>query len=556
MRRSVQIAWLLLVLGATCAAGVQAEDRPATVVAGWEGEAYREGGAEVAYHDATPGNSGPGRAGDVDLGLCADGDGCVSIDQWTRGDWVSYDTPPLDAGTYVVNIRLAVPARLAALRVSFSGGGLEGFLRVPLVAWSTGGAESWTDVLTRPVRLPAGQLALYLVQAGTLPVRVNRLHLLKLEEPSAQPTAVPPTAVPSPAPQPTPTSIPPAPSGAVPRFAWFSKPPTDGTPAETLARHADIIVLSHHDETFRDRLLELGVSRERIYQYVLANEIQDPGSCEQAPWGNNAAWHTGDFCRIRDNHPNWFLRDTDGRAISSNWGGYRWYMMDPGNAGWQTFMIERLGEAADRHGWRGVFLDNLDGSTDRGREPKSGYPTDEAYQAAIERYLERIRAEHIDIRGLKLLANQTARPSDDVWHRYLRLLDGAMEESCILDWRAEGRVRYLSPERWEQQLKLIESTQSAGKTIICVIQGIHGDAKVQRFAYASYLLAAHGGALFRYSNSNNYSRFWGDDSYSLNLGAPLGARYRDGRVWRRDFAHYSISVDPHSHTASIAKRRQ
>jgi hypothetical protein len=71
------------------------------------------------------------------------------------------------------------------------------------------------------------------------------------------------------------------------------------------------------------------------------------------------------------------------------------------------------------------------------------------------------------------------------------------------------------------------------------------------FAYASYLLAAGGRSAFRYTNDQFYDQAWLYAIYDLELGEPLGPRYRDGAGWRRDFTKARVWVDPQTHMATI-----
>ena len=49
-----------------------------------------------------------------------------------------------------------------------------------------------------------------------------------------------------------------------------------------------------------------------------------------------------------------------------------------------------------------------------------------------------------------------------------------------------------------------------------------------------------------------YNQAWLYDDYKLALGTPLGARYKVGTAWKRDFSNGSVSVDPSSHAVCIS----
>jgi hypothetical protein len=101
-------------------------------------------------------------------------------------------------------------------------------------------------------------------------------------------------------------------------------------------------------------------------------------------------------------------------------------------------------------------------------------------------------------------------------------------------------------------MNVAEQVQEMRKTIILVTQGNQGNADQQQFTYASYLLINQGLAYFRYAGSTHYREIWLYPNYELELGQPLGPRYWDGIVWRRDFEHGAVMVNPVTHESEIS----
>ena len=107
-------------------------------------------------------------------------------------------------------------------------------------------------------------------------------------------------------------------------------------------------------------------------------------------------------------------------------------------------------------------------------------------------------------------------------------------------------------------LRRAETTQARGKRMMLIAQGGADNAEAtwqpfnprQQFAFASYLLVTDGAAAFRYADSP-YRYIWLYDNYTLDLGRPLGPRYQDGGVWRRDFERGAVAVDSLTHDAAI-----
>jgi hypothetical protein len=345
-------------------------------------------------------------------------------------------------------------------------------------------------------------------------------------------------------------TLPPTPSIPVQtKLAWFYKPPLDDNDLLILAGEFDFFILTRGDEDERDRLLALG-AEQPILQYLRFDAIQALEDCEARPRRNQAAYRAGDYCRISQEHPDWFLLDRSGARIFQPFEDQAYVMMDPGNPGWRDFFLERVRDSQSDPNWGGVFLDNFE-VTFAFRESDGEFPlayADEAgYLAASQGMLEYLQREYFQPNRKPLFANIAARKDDAYWMNYLANLDGAMYEGWAVDWPD----RFRPADRWEKQMTLAEETQAAGKFIILVSQGRQADVEVQRFAYASYLLVNNGRAAFRYGNSANYREAWFYSNYDLDLGQPLGPRYRDGDSWRRDFVNGNVMVNPETHEASI-----
>jgi putative glycosyl hydrolase-like family 15 (GHL15) protein len=335
------------------------------------------------------------------------------------------------------------------------------------------------------------------------------------------------------------------------QLAWFYKPPHDGD-LRLIAEHFNTFILTNLDEPARDRLKTEGV-KSPFLQYLGFDEIQDPGSCSAEPLHNQVANRRGDFCMLRQQHPDWFLRDRQGNLLVERDGSARYVLMDPANSGWREFWLQRVRDVQKQSSWDGVFLDNVEASLAKrkrlGALPAK-YPDDESYQAAMEGFLAYLYTNYFRPEGRVLQANIIELEDQSAWFYFLRYLNGAMEERFAVDWTDN----YLSADQWEAQMERVEQTQQVGKQVILVAQGSRGDIQRQLFALASYWLVAEGRASFRYSNQNAYDEAWLYNTYNLVLGTPRGPRYLDGDVWKRDYSNGTVSVSPVDHTASIVVR--
>ena len=332
--------------------------------------------------------------------------------------------------------------------------------------------------------------------------------------------------------------------GDIIQLAWFHKPPDSGS-LDILSNYFDVFILTNHDEVYRDKLRSLK-RNSTIYQYLLLAEIQNPDSCSIHPFGNQVANQSGDFCRISQEHPDWFLLDQDGNYIMDE----RYYFMDPGNPGYRQFWLQRAQQVQEEMGWYAMYLDNAEASL--GKLKRMGvktlkYPEDASYQAAIEGFLAYLYENYFQPTQHPVIANIIEVADNNTWFRYMQHLDGAMIEAFAVDWQ-DG---YMSSASWNEQLELISHTLDIGKSLILVAQGTKYDSDRQKYSFASYLLVNNGRASFRYSNDEYYGEPWIYDDYLIDIGLPLGPRFQEGKNWRRDFSNGYVLVDPEKHTASI-----
>ena len=353
---------------------------------------------------------------------------------------------------------------------------------------------------------------------------------------------------------PTPTSIQPlvemTPGEQFPlvRLAWFTNVPKEEVVFSVL-EWFDLFIFHRSEVEGRDLMISLG-ARGPILQYLLFESIHDPGSCTKEPNANQAAYLPGDFCRISEQHPDWFLLDRQGQRILVQDDNDNYYLMDPGNPDWQSFYLERIRQTQADPNWDGVFLDNVPVTLafrEKSETLPATYQDDVSYQKAVQGFLKYLYEGFFQPENKLMFANLISRRDDSVWVTQLNYLDGAMHEGWAIDW-PDG---YRSPDEWEKHLALAEQTQAKGKTIVLVSQGNRDDVELQRFAFASYLLINNGNAFFRYANSDKYREVWLYEDYAVKLGTPLGPRYLDADTWQRDFTNGHVSVNPKTHQVEI-----
>jgi len=335
---------------------------------------------------------------------------------------------------------------------------------------------------------------------------------------------------------------------------WFYKPPLSGGTLQTVANNFDRAILTRGDEDERIELQSFGMN-EPYLVYVRGDTIHAPcgGSCPCAdkPAYNQIAWNIGDYCDILANHSDWFLRDDAGALITIPQYGIDRIYMDPANAGWRSFFLDRVSQFHVVSGWDGVYMDNIDTSLNRFN--RSGinlqkYPDHISWQNAVSGFLAYLYSNYFNPANVPLSANITEMGGQGhIWSAYIENLDAGFHESFGVDWE-DG---YRSVDRWEEDLDRVDQSVAMGKRVFLVSQGAKNALNRQKFALASYLLVSHDDVYFRYNDSSAYRAIWLYNNYDVELGDPLGSRQFVGGAWRREFTNGYVQVDPANQTAEI-----
>jgi glucose/arabinose dehydrogenase len=136
-----------------------------------QAEDFDTGGEGLTFHDTTAGNrGGVYRQTNVDLETTVDGGGGYDVAWIAPGEWLAYSVDVRQAGSYVLDARVASNGTGGAFHVEVRGVNVTGSLAVP----NTGGWQTWTT-LRRTVTLPSGAQLLRIVfdSAGASGAVVN-----------------------------------------------------------------------------------------------------------------------------------------------------------------------------------------------------------------------------------------------------------------------------------------------------------------------------------------------------------------------------------------------
>jgi hypothetical protein len=251
-------------------------------------------------------------------------------------------------------------------------------------------------------------------------------------------------------------------------------------------------------------------------------------------------------------HPEWLLRDRTGKPVQCRGFPYLW-AMDIGNPGFQRAWADEVAGELQSQGWDGVFIDNVNPTIRYYHDPAdvAKYPSDAAYSAAMTSALAHI-VPRIHAAGKLAMANIGSWPSyPAVGARWLRYLDGGMDERFTKFTAARGRG-YRSTGEWRTELSILQQAQRQGKWFMGIAQSSDGDVQAERFGWATMLLGSGGHATFALQNDAEYGlETWFSD-YEAPIGHPLSAalQRRSGIELRR-FSNGLVLVNPTTTTHTL-----
>jgi len=251
---------------------------------------------------------------------------------------------------------------------------------------------------------------------------------------------------------------------------------------------------------------------------------------------------------VIERHPDWILRNAEGNPLyvpfECSDGTCAAYAADPGNPQWRAHWI-RDAHRQLRKGYRGVFIDNVnllmrvsdgDGTEIAPIDPRTGQAMTELdWRGYVADFTRRIRR---DLSRAEIVHNA-------IWFA---------DQSDPAAWREIAAADLIELERGFSEPALIDGDGSAYADLLAYVDLVHSrgtsvllepydlDPSTRLFELASYFLVNAG----RDAIASDYEADPGDwwPGWEAKLGAPLGPRYFQGAVLRRDFERGVALVNP------------
>jgi hypothetical protein len=240
-------------------------------------------------------------------------------------------------------------------------------------------------------------------------------------------------------------------------------------------------------------------------------------------------------------HPEWFLKDTEGRRV--NWAAWpHSWQMDIGSRSYQRTWARNVARDLRRRGWDGVFVDEISRTMQypwflNGRV-LAKYSGPDDYARAGTRFLRRVGPA---LRRYGLVVGNINDAGLPLWRRWVRYLSGVSKEWWTKSDASRGGGM-LTGADWRFQMRLLSAAEAWKKIFIAIAYGPADDIEAMDYARASFLLFARGArSAFSYAppcGPEPPSGRWNAD-----IGAPRGRATHVGELWRRDFADGIVVVN-------------
>jgi len=246
---------------------------------------------------------------------------------------------------------------------------------------------------------------------------------------------------------------------------------------------------------------------------------------------------------ILKNHPNWLLKDSDGKPIQgTSWSPKYW--PDPGNRQWQAFFVKKVNQAFKETGglWDGVLFDEFltthtshTASYVGSSGKQANYASDRAFQHAQLEFLRNV-APRLSVPILPNVDSPVLNPTSPAFNpefftEVQRITGGAEAEVFVL--HAPDQYGFLEKEMIEVYLDRARKTPP-GKIMILSspTAGLEGNIERTLYAYFTYLLVASPERAVYWAfkeGESSVPHFWFKE-FDLDLGLPHGEMQSVGQL--------------------------
>ncbi len=306
----------------------------------------------------------------------------------------------------------------------------------------------------------------------------------------------------------------------------------------------------------------------------LAKPWNTPENC----YGYTKCWTAGmNVGGWNDSMLDWVLLNTSGEELKYiGWEPYpmNTHWMDLQNEEWARHWKKSVKEVILENNLDGVFADriivrfqpNIGIGTFDGESNLLKYSTEESLRTAMGNLLSKYHdQDFLLLPNSNFFYYEASAGSGKLWDQYFNYIDGAWHESwTTLYWGGPDKNHYQPEDIWEDQISAAERFSETGRYFAAYCT--YNDTKMFVYCIANYLLAKKSDSLVIHPmyipSWEGYDAFTWDLNtlvnytlkkysgyFDMELGKPLGDRYRWQNVWRRDYEKGLVLVNPDNETS-------
>ncbi|MBJ7608056.1 MAG: VCBS repeat-containing protein [Candidatus Dormibacteraeota bacterium] len=255
------------------------------------------------------------------------------------------------------------------------------------------------------------------------------------------------------------------------------------------------------------------------------------------------------YCYANQYHPEWFLLNASGRRAQYLDNGY--YMMDMGSASYQQAWAANEIAMANRDGFNGMIMDDVNLSPSHGTNGTLAKYTDAQYAAAVQSF---VAAVGPTLKGAGLVAAANVGGANPWDPTALAQSEQMAPNLSIFNHEFWQRWQAGSPlftgNAWLSSIRMQEAIEATGTSWTTVTYGSLTDVAAMRYARASFLLAWNGttaSALIYRPDPDLVDP--NHEAWTTNVGTPTGDRYPVGVGWGRHFSGGTVLVNPSANSS-------
>ncbi len=314
--------------------------------------------------------------------------------------------------------------------------------------------------------------------------------------------------------------------------------------ASWIASKSDLLVISGVGDQYVEQM-KVENPDMRIFRYFTVCLISSSPS---------PSYNVIGYKEIEKNHPDWFWVNSKGKKIHPT---PKLYAMDPAAKGWGRYWVKQVLRTVSPLPYDGVHGDLA--YTDIGQatpEAKHKYPREEDFHSAQESFLASIH-RGLNQAGKTLILNNATMWSridpDYLLKRRLHHCDGFNQQAVAMRWRNHPENRFVDEKHFARGMKIIEEAVRRKKIVMLGMQP-SSDRNDIAYCVGCYLLVKNDPWVYlnidwggKYKDMRRLFREYGD-IINADYGVPVGDRYKDGNLWKREYSKGVVVVDPVKHT--------